>query len=289
MSVFSEKLKKIFSFGKTFDEKFFDDMTDAMIEGEVAARDACEIIETLKSMYKKAGIKNENELSRALKAILLPFVKNYLLEFENGKTNIWMVLGVNGGGKTTTLAKLARFYKERGARNIVFACADTFRAAASEQLVSHAEKLGIRAVHHEPGSDPASVVFDAAAAVRAKGGGLVLADTAGRLHNNESLLRELSKIDRMCEKKADAHCYKKILVIDSTTGQNALRQLEVFNEAVSLDCVIMTKLDSTAKGGIAISLGKQFGVPIAFLCNGERYENIFSFDPEKYIDGFLGL
>lgn len=289
MSLFAEKLKKIFSFGKTFDENFFDDMIDAMIEGEVSSRDAIEIIETLKSVCKKNKIENENELRLALKEIVVPFVKNYSLEIQNDKTNIWMVLGVNGGGKTTTLAKLANLYKSRGTQNIVFACADTFRAAASEQLISHAEKLGIRAIHHEAGSDPAAVVFDAGDAVRAKGGGLVLADTAGRLHNNEGLLRELSKIDRMCEKKSDENCYKKILIIDSTTGQNALRQLEVFNQAVPVDCVIMTKHDSSAKGGIAISLGKQFHIPIAFVCNGEHYENISAFNPEKYVNEFLGL
>ena len=153
----------------------------------------------------------------------------------------------------------------------------------------HGEKVGVRVVSHQHGSDPSAVVFDAAEAVKAKGSGLVLADTAGRLHNKENLVRELQKIDKICASKADEGCYKKIIVIDATTGQNALRQAEVFNEAVGVDAIIMTKYDSTAKGGVAISIGKELHIPIAFVCTGEKYKDIDVFKPEEYIDEFLGL
>ena len=200
-----------------------------------------------------------------------------------------MVLGVNGVGKTTSVAKLANYYKAAGLENLVLASADTFRAAAIEQLQMHGDKIGVRVVSHQHGSDPSAVVFDAADAIRSKGNGLVLADTAGRLHNKENLVRELQKIDRTCRTKADEGCYKKILVIDATTGQNALRQAEVFNEAVGLDALIMTKYDSTAKGGVAVTIGKELGLPVAFICTGEKYPDIAKFNAEKYINDFLGL
>ena len=168
------------------------------------------------------------------------------------------------------------------------AAADTFRAAAVDQLSMHGEKLKIRVVKHQMGSDPSAVVFDAADACKANNGGLVIADTAGRLHNKENLVNELKKIDRICASKADEGCYKKILVIDATTGQNAVRQAEVFNDAVGIDAVVLTKYDSTAKGGALVSIGKDLNIPVLFVCTGEKYENIESFDPKKYVDEFVG-
>ena len=139
------------------------------------------------------------------------------------------------------------------------------------------------------GSDPSAVVFDASEALRAAGGGLVLADTAGRLHNKENLVNELKKIDRIASSKADSGCYSKILVIDATTGQNAVRQAEVFNEAVGIDAIVLTKYDSTARGGEVISIGKEFNIPVAFICTGEHYKDIAPFNPSEYIDEFLGI
>ena len=152
----------------------------------------------------------------------------------------------------------------------------------------HGEKLGLRVVSHQHGSDPSAVVFDAADACRASGGGLVIADTAGRLHNKENLVKELQKIDRIAQQKADEGCYKKILVIDGTTGQNAVRQAEVFNEAVSLDGVVITKYDSTAKGGMIYSIYNELKIPVAFVCTGEKYPDIRLFDPVEYTKTFLG-
>ena len=284
---FSEKLKNLFSGKKNFSEDFFEDLTDALIEGDLGAKNAVEIVDNLESFCKKEKKFSPEEITAELKNILLKFLKPVSIESSNGKVNIFMVLGVNGVGKTTTVAKMAKLYSEKNV-NVIMAAADTFRAAAVDQLSMHGEKLKLRVVKHQMGSDPSAVVFDAADACKANNGGLVIADTAGRLHNKENLVNELKKIDRICASKTDEGCYKKILVIDATTGQNAVRQAEVFNEAVGIDAVVLTKYDSTAKGGALVSIGKDLNIPVLFVCTGEKYENIESFDPKKYVDEFVG-
>ena len=172
--------------------------------------------------------------------------------------------------------------------NIVIGAADTFRAAAIEQLQYHGSSLGVRVIAHKHGADPAAVVFDSIEAIKAKGEGLVLIDTAGRLHNKENLVRELQKIDRIAKTKASEGCYKKILVLDATTGQNGLRQAEVFHEAIGVDAVFLTKYDSTAKGGVAVTAGKELNLPMLFVGTGEKYENISPFSAENYVKEFIG-
>ena len=286
---FGEKLKALFSKSSSINEDFFEDLTDMLVEGDIGAKTAFEIVDELESICDKEKINDQAGIVAKLKELLLRDVRAVSLAPEAGKQNVWMMLGVNGVGKTTTAAKLAKYFKNNGTENIVLASADTFRAAAIEQLALHGERLGVRVVSHQHGSDPSAVVYDAADALRASGPGMVIADTAGRLHNKENLVRELQKIDRTCSLKADEGCYKKILVIDATTGQNALRQAEVFNEAVKIDAIIMTKYDSTAKGGVAVSIGRELGLPVAFVCTGEAYENIQPFNAESYIDDFLTM
>ena len=286
---FGAKLKSLFSKSSTINEDFFEELTDMLVEGDIGAKTAFEVVDQLESICDKEKIREQDGIMAKLKELLLKDVRALNLTPEAGRQNVWMMLGVNGVGKTTTAAKLAKYFKNKGNENIVLASADTFRAAAIEQLALHGERLGVRVVSHQHGSDPSAVVFDAADAMKAAGPGLVIADTAGRLHNKENLVRELQKIDRTCSLKADEGCYKKILVIDATTGQNALRQAEVFNEAVKIDAIIMTKYDSTAKGGVAVSIGRELGLPVAYVCTGEGYDNIAPFDAEKYIDDFLTL
>lgn len=282
---FAQRIKNLFS-GSSVNDEFYDDLTDALIEGDVGAKIAMEIADSVKEACGKNA--SRQQIVGELEKLLSEHIKETSLDVMPGKVNIWMVLGVNGVGKTTSTAKLANLYKQKISEQVVLASADTFRAAAIEQLAMHGEKIGVRVVSHQHGSDPSAVVFDAAEAVKAKGGGLVIADTAGRLHTKENLVRELEKIDRTCRNKADEGCYKRILVIDSTTGQNALRQAEVFNEAVGVDALIMTKYDSTAKGGVGVSICKELNIPIAYLCNGEKYENIYKFSAVEYIKRFLG-
>ncbi|MCK9169729.1 MAG: signal recognition particle-docking protein FtsY [Treponema sp.] len=285
---FAEKIRGMFGLHGTDGGQFYDELCDALIEGDVGAKTSMEITELLRDTCRKNHINEEDAVTAELGKILTSYVKDIVLEPESGKTNVWMVLGVNGVGKTTSVAKIAKWYKDKELSNIVLASADTFRAAAIEQLALHGERLGIRVVSHQHGADPSAVIYDAADAVRSKGGGLVIADTAGRLHNKENLVHELEKIDRTCRQKADEGCYRRLLVIDSTTGRNAFRQAEVFNEAVGIDALVLTKYDSTAKGGVAVSIGKELNLPVAFVCNGERYEDISLFHADEYIRGFLG-
>ncbi len=286
---FGEKFKALFKKKSAINDDFYDELTDILVEGDIGAKTAFQIVEELEDICASKKISDEAAVVQELKALLLQSVKSVTLEPTADKTNIWMILGVNGVGKTTSVAKMARMYANKGVQNVVLASADTFRAAAIEQLAMHADKIGVRVISHQHGSDPSAVVFDAAEAVKAKGSGLVLADTAGRLHNKENLVRELQKINKTCTSKADEGCYKKLIVIDATTGQNALRQAEVFNEAVGVDAIIMTKYDSTAKGGVAVSIGRELGIPVAYVCTGEKYDDISPFNPENYIDDFLGL
>lgn len=283
---FAQKFKNLFSSNK-IDEEFFDDLTDALVEGDMGAKMAYEITGELEKICREKKISDEAAIKDELKNLLSSYAKKTEFSPEKGKVNIYMMLGVNGVGKTTTAAKVAKLYKEKG-ENVLLAASDTFRAAAEEQLEMHGERLGIRVISHKHGSDPSAVVFDAADSARAQGGALIIADTAGRLHNKENLVRELQKIDRIAAQKADSACYKKILVIDGTTGQNALRQAEVFSESVGVDAIVVTKYDSTARGGCVFSIGKELGIPVLFVCTGEKYENIEPFNPEKYIDEFIG-
>lgn len=285
-----ERLRNLFHLSKRTDEEFFENLTDILIEGDITANLAFEISENLESVCKKTRSESHDEIMMELKKILLGFIKTVNFEPDYARNNIFLVLGVNGVGKTTSIAKLAALYSETaGAGRVIMAAADTFRAAAIEQLQIHGQRLGVRVVAHQNGSDPASVVFDAASAMAANGGGLVLADTAGRLHNKENLVNELKKIDRIARSKAGEGCYKKILVLDSTTGQNALRQAEVFHKAVGVDAVVLTKCDSTAKGGAAFTVGRELGIPLSHICFGESYADISAVDAEAYTERFLGM
>lgn len=282
---FASRLKKLFG-GKKENDDFYDELTDILIEGDVGAKNAVEIVDSLQKSCREKKLSGEDEIIACLKESFLSSVKAVSLIPEEGKVNVYMLLGVNGVGKTTSAAKLAKIYSDRGVK-VIMSASDTFRAAAVDQISMHGERLGIRVVKHQMGSDPGAVVFDAADACRAQGGGLVLADTAGRLQNKENLVNELKKIDKIARAKADDGCYKKILVIDATTGQNAVRQAEVFNEAVGLDAIVLAKYDSTAKGGCLITIGRELSIPVAYLCTGEKYPDIEPFDAEKYVSAML--
>lgn len=286
---FSDKFKSIFGLYNEANEDFFEDLCDSLIEGDISAKTAMEIEDELRKVCKKEKLKSEDEILGALYNIILPLVKTDKLEPEKDKVSIYLVLGVNGVGKTTSIAKIANYYNQKKSVPLVLAAGDTFRAAAIDQLKFHGEKLGTRVVAHKYGGDPGAVIFDAADAIASSGEGLVLADTAGRLHNKENLVRELQKIDRIAKSKASEGCYKKILVLDATTGQNGFRQAEVFHESIGIDAVVLSKYDSTAKGGVAITVGKELGLPIIFVGTGEKYDDISEFSPEDYVKDFIGM
>ncbi len=284
---FANKLKGLFGLYQLPSDEFFEDLTEALIEGDVSTKIALEVEDLLKKECKAKKIAAVKDIHSELKNILLSFVKAGDLEPTKKAINVYLVLGVNGVGKTTSIAKLAKLYSETYHMPTIIAAADTFRAAAIEQLQYHGNAIGVRVVAHKSGADPAAVAFDAIEAVKAQGEGIVLIDTAGRLHNKDNLIRELQKIDRIASSKIDVEHYKKILVVDATTGQNSLVQAQTFGEHVPIDSVVLTKYDSTAKGGAAISICKELGLSISFVCTGEKYGDISKFSAKEYIDAFI--
>ena len=286
-SKFSSKIKQLFSTRK-IDEEFFEELEDTLIEGDLGARLTDEISETLRKEAKAKGITEASELQNLMKNLLSEYVHSYDVSLKEG-LNVFMILGVNGVGKTTSIAKMAKWYTKKG-NKVLLAAADTFRAAAVDQLDIHADRLGMRIVKQKMGSDPGAVVYDAVTSAIAQGDDLVLADTAGRMHNKENLMRELQKMDKIVKGRGvKEENYKKFIVIDATTGQNGLSQAMLFTQAVKLDGVILTKYDSAAKGGALVQIGKNLGLPIAFVGTGEGYDDIHPFDKEEYLNALIGL
>lgn len=286
-SKFSAKIKQLFS-SRKIDEAFFEELEDTLIEGDLGARLTDEIIETLRKEAKAKNLVDAVDLQKLMKELLSQYIHSYDVELKDG-LNVFMILGVNGVGKTTSIAKMAKWYTKKGEK-VLLAAADTFRAAAVDQLDIHAERLGMRIVKQKMGSDPGAVVYDAVTSAIAQGDDLVLADTAGRMHNKENLMRELQKMDKIVKGRGvKEENYKKFIVIDATTGQNGLSQALLFNQAVKLDGVILTKYDSAAKGGALVQIGKNLGLPIAFVGTGEGYDDIHPFDKEEYLDALIGL
>ncbi|MDR2807829.1 MAG: signal recognition particle-docking protein FtsY [Spirochaetaceae bacterium] len=281
---FTDRIKNFFKLKKALSEETFEDLADLLVEGDFGAKDAYEITDSLRSRCKKEHIGDAEQA----KLVLLELLESILLAPTDTQADIILLLGVNGVGKTTSAAKLAAQYLQAG-KHPILAAADTFRAAAIEQLKIHGERLGIRVVAHKHGGDPAAVVFDAIAAQQAGGADLIIADTAGRMHTKAALVEELKKIDRVVALKAAGACYRKWLVLDVTTGRNALAQAQIFHDAVSIDAVILTKYDSSARGGIAFSLATELKLPVIFVCSGERYGDIAPFDPHRYAKEFIGL
>ncbi|WP_081942237.1 signal recognition particle-docking protein FtsY [Spirochaeta lutea] len=278
---------KLFSLGPDT-EQFYEDLEDMLIEADLGPRFAAELVDELSGLAKKQRLKNEDDLRSALVELLRGSVKTDGLSPESGSLNCFLVLGVNGVGKTTSIAKLAHFYKSRGYdKGIVLAAGDTFRAAAVEQLQTHGERLGVRCVRQNTGSDSGAVIFDGLNSAASRGEELVIADTAGRLHNKAHLVKELQKVDKIVRSKVEAGNYKKILVIDATTGQNGLQQAQVFHEALGIDGIILSKYDSTAKGGLAVSISRQLGIPFLFLGTGERYDDFHVFNPDQFIQDLV--
>ena len=274
------KLKALFGFKKTLDSQFFEDLEDLLIEGDFGAKNAMMISDEVKERKPQT----QEEFLGIVKELLGDKVSGTELVPKKGKLNVYLILGVNGVGKTTSIAKMASYYGKKGYK-VVMAAADTFRAAAIDQLDLHAQRTGTRIVRQENGSDPGAVVYDAISSALAKGDDLILCDTAGRMHNKENLVKELQKIDKIIRNRIEPDCYKKILVVDATTGQNSISQAQIFNDAVGLDALILTKYDSASKAGALV----QIGIPIAFVGTGEHYEDIYVFDKDEFLTGLAGL
>lgn len=272
------KLASLFRFRKPLDEESYDELEDLLIEGDFGSHATMEISEIARDRKPKT----KEELVEIVRSIIEPKIEAAQISLIPGKLNAFLIMGVNGVGKTTTIGKLAVMYQNQG-NKVVLAAGDTFRAAAIDQIQIHSERTGARLVRQNPGSDPGAVIFDALTSAKAQKEDLVLCDTAGRMHNKENLLKELVKIDKVIRSKVEPECYKKLLVVDATTGQNTISQAQVFKDAVGLDALILTKYDSSSKAG---SLA-QIGVPIAFVGTGEGYRDIKPFDKGEFIDSLL--
>jgi fused signal recognition particle receptor len=287
---FGEKLRNFFSGKSIVSDELLEDLCDLLIEGDFGAAEAYKTTELLKEKCKKENAENLPQKLAGLLEEELKKAKPALYPSAQDKLTAILILGVNGVGKTTTAAKLSFMYNAmQPNKKTILAAADTFRAAAIDQLKIHGQKLNTRVIAHKQGGDPAAVVFDAVEAALSGDAGIVIADTAGRMHTKSALVEELRKIDRVVEVKATDARYLKYLVLDATTGRNAYTQAEIFNEAVSLDGVILTKYDSTAKGGVIFSLASQLRLPVAYICTGEKYGDIEIFNPQKFSKEFTGI
>ena len=285
---FGKRLKKLFSVDKLSSE-FYENLEDLLIESDLGAITSFELVNQIKSEIKNRNISTESEFMEIVKNYLSDhiLVKDYIPKID--KMSLIMVLGVNGVGKTTSIAKLASFFKQEYGINSVLSAGDTFRAAAIDQLMHHGQKLNMRVVHQQQGADPGAVIFDTIESAIAREDKIIIADTAGRMHNRENLVKELKKIDKIIKNKIEKENYKKFLVIDATTGQNGLRQAESFHDAVGLDGIILAKYDSASKGGIVISICRDLKIPILFLGTGEGYNDMVRFNKDDFLNSLLDM
>ncbi len=279
----SSKLSALFS--KDLGDDFYDELEEILISADISVLTAEDIVEQIRAEAKKEKLKDKQYVIDLLKDV----IEDTLCEAEVPEIEypaVIMLVGVNGVGKTTTIGKLANYFV-REKKSVTVAAADTFRAAASDQLSVWADRAKVRIVKHEEGSDPSAVVYDAIASAKAKKTDVVIVDTAGRLHVKANLMEELKKMDRVVRRDyPEAHFYK-FLVLDATTGQNALSQARLFDEAVELDGIVLTKLDGTAKGGFVVSLCGELKIPVVFVGTGEKLEDLELFDAEEFTEGII--
>ena len=280
----STKLRLLFAKNK-LGEEFYDELEEILISADVSVRTAEEIVEEVKEEAIGGKVKDQAFVTDLLKDILEEKLEEAPVP-EIKYPCVIMFVGVNGVGKTTTIGKVANYFVSQK-KSVTVAAADTFRAAASDQLSVWAERANVRIVKHEEGSDPSAVIFDALSSAKARKTDVVLVDTAGRLHVKENLMKELQKMDRVVTREFPEAQFLKFLVLDATTGQNAVSQARVFDEAVELDGIVLTKLDGTAKGGFVFSLCSELNIPVVFTGVGEKMEDLVPFDAEQFVEGFI--
>ena len=286
---FVDKVSSIFTGRTNIDDQLFEELEEVLIQADVGVKTTFTLIEKLKEDVEEEEITEPEELMQYFQKELKQLLQNDQGEFNfDNDLNIIMVVGVNGAGKTTTIAKIAGRYKEKG-KKVMLAAGDTFRAGAIEQLQIWGNRLGVNVIAQQEGSDAAAVAYDAVQSAEAKDVDLLIVDTAGRLHTQTNLMKELKKVKRVIDSQAAEinAGVEVLLVLDATTGQNAISQAKLFNEAVDVDGVALTKLDGTAKGGIVIAVKNELQIPIKLIGVGEAAEDLQNFDPEEFIEALF--
>ncbi|MDI3477930.1 MAG: fused signal recognition particle receptor [Thermoanaerobacterium sp.] len=279
---FTAKIDSILSLGRKIDDELFEELEEILILADVGISTTEKIIENIKIKAKEQKIKEADKIKDLLAEEIYNIMEANERPFNITSPTLILIVGVNGVGKTTTIGKLANKYKNEG-KKVLLVAADTFRAAAIDQLEVWAGRNNCEIIKHEEGSDPASVVFDGIKAAKARGADIILCDTAGRLHNKKNLMEELKKIYRVAQREFDEGNIETLLVLDATTGQNAVQQAKIFKEATDVTGIILTKLDGTAKGGIVISIKSELDIPVRFIGVGEGIDDLQEFDSEKFV------
>ena len=277
----SMPVSSLFRSSLSVNDDLFEELEELLIMGDVGASTAGRICDELKARVKEQGIKDPMEAKEALKDIVAKMLRGGQEMNLATKPSVVLVIGVNGVGKTTSIGKLASFYKAQG-KKVLLSAADTFRAAAIEQLEIWANRAGVDMVKHGEGADPAAVVFDSCSAAKARGTDVVIVDTAGRLHNKKNLMQELEKIHRVIDRELPDASKEVLLVLDATTGQNAVNQAREFKTAAAITGIVLTKLDGTARGGVILSIREDLNVPVKFVGLGEGVDDLQPFDPDGF-------
>lgn len=284
---FFGKINSIFKSFRRVDEDLMDELEEALITGDVGVETTEEVLDELRSRIKEKKLTEPEEVKAELFDILRSLIGDgEPIAYEDGKLTVVLVVGVNGVGKTTSIAKMANVFKSDG-KKVLLCAADTFRAAAIDQIGIWADRIGVELIKQSEGSDPAAVVFDAVHAAKKRGADILIIDTAGRLHNKKNLMTELEKINRVVDKELPDCLRETILVLDATTGQNAVVQAREFKDAANITGLALTKLDGSAKGGIVFSVKRELGIPMKFIGVGEKADDLQPFNADEFIEALF--